>query len=369
MAKLQPINPTGQLLTIEDIRAYYTENQLPTAAIDVHFPLSQTLDGSWRTIMGQTNKLNIAADPIESKSSIPVSGRRGYKSVQGELATFGKAFEMDADDFERWHKLQENFARTQNADTAAQLLAFWDDDLANVRRALDNERRYLCYSLISNACSISFAAANSPYLRGLAAMEYPIESWQKDYHSGNNWNDASKDIIGDIQTYFIEPAKTRGFKIRSIKVSSTLFNYIRKNTAIQKYCATLVMNIYNTQAPPTLEAINAMLVEYFGVDAIQFEVIDDLITRENADGSYTTANPFNSVVAVGSPESTVGRFQWKQIYTESPQRETQESFFMVGSYKEEKDVPYGKVYGKAHAFPAVDAYNQMIFFKTNATVW
>jgi len=368
MAKSQPLSPTGQLLTIEDIRAFYDANPLPTSAIDVHFPLSQTMDGSWRTITNAMGEMNIAADPIQNKSSIPVSGRRGYKSVQGELATFGKAFEMDAADFERWHKLQENFARAQNADAAAQLLAFWDNDLANVRRALENERRYLGYSLISNGCSLEFAAANSPYLAGLAAMQYPVQTWQK-VKTGTTWTNAAATIIDDIKAFFIDLPKSKGIRIRSVKVSSELFGYIRANTQVKSYCATLVMHLMSQNIPPSLETVNAMLAIYFGVDAIQIEIIDDQITRENADGSYTTSNPFNSIMAVGSPEPAVGRFEWKQIYTESPQRETYQSFFMVGSYKEEKDVPYGKVYGKANAFPVVDAYSHMVFLKTNAAAW
>lgn len=366
--KTQPLFATG-LLTAQDIQLYFDDLPIVESPIDNYFPLEQIYNDQWKTVENASILKNIAADPITNKSSIPVSGREGYQAITGDLATFGKAFKKDADDFEKWYKLQEEFATANDVATADKLLKFWSNDLANIQMAHENERRSLCYEILSNACSIGFTVENSPYLRGLALNDYPVATAQKE-SVGTSWSDPDALILDDIQTYFIDLPRTLGFKLSKIKVNADWFNYIRKNTQIQQYCATIVQNLFSTQAPPTIEAVNGMMSSYFGAsNSISFEIIDEEITREKANGTTVTANPFKNGVAVGSPISQVGRFPWKKLFTESPEREVFTSFYMTGSYKNNTDVPFGKIYGKAKAFPAIDDYNRMIYLKIDATAW
>lgn len=141
---------------------------------------------------------------------------------------------------------------------------------------------------------------------------------------------------------------------------------MRKNTQIQKYCANLVSNLFNTQSPPTLEAVNAMLSSYFN-NQVVVKVIDEKTTRATRNDVKTTANPFKDGVAVFSQTPVFGHFEWNDIPV-IDSRETPESFFIVGNYRN-IDPNYSKIYAKGRAFPVVDSYADNFYLKIDAVAW
>jgi hypothetical protein len=362
--KFQPVTPAG-IITIEDIMAWYKTNPWPLGAIDAVAPLEETDQDTWKTIQNAAYELNEAADPISSGSSVPVAGREGYVSVMGGFGEFGKGRDMDSDQLEKFNNLKIKFAKLRSPQVAQQLVNFYGNDLAFVRRAVQAERTYLTYALLSNACSISFLQANSPYLRGIAAMAYPVASWQKTNTSAS-WATASTEILTDIQG-IIDLAEGYGVRLSKIKINKTWFNHVRNNTQVQKQCATLVQNIFSVENRPTLATVNAMLQVYFDQN-IAFEVVDEQITRAAIDDTKTTANPFADGVAVFTVTTQVGRFVHKPIYIDSPDKEAYESFFLVGQ-KKETDPNYSKIYAKAKGFPVIDSYNDNVYLKINAVAW
>ena len=94
----------------------------------------------------------------------------------------------------------------------------------------------------------------------------------------------------------------------------------------------------------------------------------DRILRTLADGTKTTANPFADGVVVFTAATQVGRFVWKPIYIDDPLRETHESFFLVGNYKN-VDPSYSKIYVKGKGFPVVDTYADNFYLKADAVAW
>ena len=362
--KQQPVNPAG-IITIEDILAWYKANPWPLGSIDAVAPLEETEQDTWKTIQNAAYELNEAADPLHSGSSVPVAGREGYTTVMGGFGEFGKGRDMDADQLEKFNNLKIKFARTKNPQVAQQLVNFYGNDLAFVRRAVQAERTYLTYALLSNACSIEFLTANSPYLTGIAAHTYPVASWQKDAVAAS-WATASTEILTDIQG-IIDTAESYGRTLRKIKLNKTWFNHVRNNTQVQQQCATLVQNIFSVENRPTLATVNQMLQVYFDQD-IAFEVIDEKITRAAIDDTKTTENPFADGVAVFTVATQVGRFVYKPIYIDSPDKEAYESFFVVGQ-KKETDPNYSKVYSKAKGFPVIDSYDDNMYIKINAVAW
>lgn len=365
MPKNKPINPAGSIISVQDIQAFYLDNPLPPSAVESYFPIRQSTSKTWKTLSNSALKTNEAADPISLNSKVPVAGREGFKEVLGEMATFGKGREMTADDLEVFAELKRKFAELGNAAVASQLIDFYGNDLVFVRNAMHHEKAYLSHALLSAACSIDFVAANSPYMQGITAMQYPLAAWQKN-NTAASWAVAATDILADIASA-IELGRQYGKVFTKIKVSKNTFQNVRSNTGIQKYCATLVQNLYNTQSAPTLDAVNAMLMGYFDTD-IKFEVIDEFITRASADDVKTTINPFADNVAVFCQSTIVGHFAWNPIYIDDPTRETYESFFLVGNYKE-VDPSYSKIYAKGRGFPVVDTYADNFYLKTNAVAW
>jgi hypothetical protein len=362
--KEQPIQPAG-MLTVQDITAWYQDNPWPLGNVDAYFPLEMSDEDTWKTISPTSYLMNEAADPLSQSSSIPVAGREGFKTVMGGMAEFGKGREMTNKQIQQFEKLKKLVMETKNPAIAQQLVNYYGADLQFVRTAMMSERTYLSYALLSSACNIGFTAANSPYMQSLVNQDYPVEAWQKDDVS-TSWSNAAAEILTDIQNV-IDTAEARGKYLKKIKINRKWFGYVRMNTQVQKYCATMVQNLYSTQAPPTLLAINTMLQGYFDSD-IAFEVIDDKITRANADGTKTTAEAFADGVAVFTMDTQVGRFVWNPIYIDSPTQEIAESFFIVGNYKK-VDPNWNKIYAKSKGFPVIDTYADNFYLKVNAVAW
>lgn len=362
-AKNKPVLDT--ILTTADISAWFEDNQLPPSVAEASFPLTYNKTKTWKTRSNSVLMLNEAADPISLNSKVPVSGRNGFKDIMGDMATFGKGREWDADEIEEFERLKMEFATMKNPAIATRLLDYYGKDLDFIRNAMRAEQSYLCWALVSNACNIQFLAAHSPYMQGLTAMDYGVATWQKD-NVATSWSAPAALILDDIES-ILNVGETYSKNFTTIKVNKKWFNYIRKNTQIQKYCATLVSNLFNTQAPPTLEAVNGMLAGYFSNQIVRIEVVDEKITRALRNDSKTTLNPFADGVAIFSQTPVLGRFEWNDIPIIDG-RETPESFFIVGNYRN-IDPNYSKIYAKGRAFPVVDTYADNFYLKIDAVAW
>jgi hypothetical protein len=202
-------------------------------------------------------------------------------------------------------------------------------------------------------------------MQGITAMDYGVDSWQKN-NVTTSWANAGAEILTDIASV-IDAGKVYGKNYLVMYVNKKWLTHIRNNTQIQKYCATLVANLFNTQAPPTLEAINTMLGQYFDVQ-VKFEMVDEVVTRAKADGTKVSENPFADGVAVFAQSSVLGHFEWNCIPIVDATRETYESFFLVGNYKQ-IDPSYSKMYAKGRGFPVIDTYAENFYLKIDAVAW
>lgn len=363
MGKQIPI--LDALLTVQDISAYYMRNPLPVSIASTVFPAVETDQKTWKTQSNLSEITNEAADPISSLSSVPVAGRPGYKDVMGGMLEFGKGREMDADDIEKFEELKRNFAKLKNPQAAQQLIDFYGDDLTFVRTAMVSQMAQMSWSLVSNACDFELVEANSPYLKGLAVMSYGVEAWQKDAVA-TSWSDPTSLILDDIESV-LDAGDTYKKSYQFIYINKKWFGYVRKNEQVQKQCATLAANLFNTQTRPTTEAVNTMLNEYFDT-TVKFIVVDEKITRASATDVKTTANPFADGVAVFSQQAQLGHFEWKKLAITDTTKEVYESFFVVGNYKQ-IDPSYSKIYTKGKGFPVIDTYPDNFYLRVNAVAW
>jgi hypothetical protein len=364
MAKNKPL-VLGSMITVQDIQGWYDDNPLPPSTAELAFPLIQSDQKTWKSLSNRTQMLNEAADPISLNSTVPVAGRDGYKDIIGEMASFGKGREMDADDIEKFDELKRKMASLSNPAIAQQLINFYGDDLSYVRSAMLAEMAYLDWALVSNACNIGFVTANSPYMTGMVAMDYSVDSWQKDEVS-TSWANAAAEILDDIEG-ILDTGEDYGKFYTLITVNKTWFGHIRKNTQIQTQCTSLAQSLIGAEVYPNLATINAMLSEYFN-GQVQIRVVDEKVTRVDLNGTKTTANPFADGVAVFSQIPQLGHFEWNQVPIVDASRETRESFFLVGNILK-IDPSYSKIYAKGRGFPVVDTYADNFYLRINAVEW
>ncbi len=356
----------GSMITVQDIQAWYAANPLPDSKAEAAFPLVKSKTDKWETISPASTATKKAASPISSTSTVPVVGRKGFKSVLGNMAEFGLGRKMNGEKIEEFEDLKIKFEENvSNKAVAQQLLDWFGDDLKFVRDAVINEMTYLDWALVSNACSFSFISSNSPHLIGVNPMEYPIEAWQKIVNA-TAWSNPASQIITDIYNA-IELGKTKNKRINTVTVNQKNFQYVRQNTQVQEFTTTLLGSLTGVATPPNLERVNQMMEDYFGYP-VKFRVVDEEITRELADQTEVTENPFKNDVAVYSQTEVLGRFQWKSLAIIDNTRETAESFFTVGNVKQ-VDPSNAKTYSKAKGFSVVDTFADNIYQKTNAVNW
>lgn len=364
MPKNKPVT-IGSVLSVQDVKAWYLDNPILPTKAEQAFPLIPSGKTTWKTISNSSLPLNEAADHMSLNSTIPVSGRPGFKDVIGEMTTFGKGYEWTADEIEQYNKLKSDFAQLQDQQSALALLNFYGDDLSKVRQSMVAQMSYMDWSLISNACNYSFLQANSPYMQGITAMAYPIASWQKDAVT-TSWADAASLILDDIQAA-LDLGEDNSKQFVTIYINKKWFNYVRKNTQIKNQTITLVGSLIGANNNPNLEQINSMLASYFD-DEVRFEVINEKVTRSSLQDVKTTASPFADGVAVFAQGNALGHFEHNQIPIIDPTSEVYESFFLVGNYTK-IDPSYAKIYGKGRAFPVVDTYADNFYLKINAVAW
>lgn len=364
VGKLQPANPNS-LLTIQDVSAWYRANPLPLGEIDTFFPLDEADSTTWKTISNIDFETNEAADPVNDEAPIPVAGREGFKTVMGEMTTMGKGREMTADTLKKFEKLKASFATLENSQNAQKLVDHYGKDLAFIRKAIEAQRVFLCWTLLSNACSIEFSATNSVYFQGITSMDYPVAAWQKD-DVATSWVDPAALILDDIQSV-VDAAKVEGRTYAEIKINDIWFGWVRKNTQIKNQTITLLASLTGAQTNPSLTDINAMLSNYFQF-SIRFVVINEQIGRGQLNGTKLVANPFANGVAVFTVGTQVGRFEWYSLFILDTSVETVENYFIVGT-KLWTDPNKMKNYTKAQAFPVVDSFADNFYLRINAVSW
>lgn len=364
MPKNKPVR-IGSILSIEDVQAYYIDNPILLSRAEGAFPLKSSGKTTWKTISNAQLIENEAADHMSLNSTIPVSGRPGFKDIIGEMTTFGKGYEWNADEIEEYNKLKADFDQLGDAASAIALLNYYGDDLTKVRTSMTAQMSYMDWSLISNACEYSFLAANSIYMQGITAMLYPITAWQKDAVATTWANDAAL-ILNDIQSA-IDVGDDNNKSLTIIYINKKWFGYVRQNTQIRNQTLTLVGKLLEAENNPNLEQINAMLSQYFD-EEVRFEVINEKVVRSSLQGVKTKANPFKDGVAVFAQSTVLGHFEWNKIPIIDPTSEVYENFFLVGNYVQ-IDPSYAKIYGKGRAFPVVDSYADNFYLKVDAVAW
>lgn len=365
MAKNQPV-VVGSILSMPDITAWFNDNPVLPSAAELHFPKQENMKGkTWQTISNINQPLNEAADHISLNSPVPISGREGFESVIGEMTSFGKARDWDADKIEQFNDLKIRFAELNNQTAANQLVDFYGNDLSFLRQSMNAQMAYMDWSLISNACSYSFLRANSPYLVGITAMDYPVSTWQKTAVT-KSWSDSTADILEDIQTT-LDAGEDENKFYQYIFINKKTARWIRGNEGIKANTITLVGSLVGADNNPTIEMINEMMATYFDQE-VKFIVVNEKVSRESLAGVKSTSNPFADGVAVYSQTMTLGHFEHNGIPIIDTTKEAKEDFFIVGN-KLEVDPSYSKTYVKGRGFPVVDTYADNSYVKVDAVSW
>lgn len=350
----------SSLIGTADITAYMNKYAVAPKSDDKFFKTLNQKGSFWSTVTINGSS-NTAAGIITGEATTPVFSRPEVKSVIGQMLTIGGGYNMSEKDIQEFYELKMKFDSSKNAGDAQALLDFYGNDIQKCRSLIQNEKNYLNWSLLSNACNITNTLANSSYSTSMAVTSYPVEGWQKD-ESGTDWSNTASLIVTDILAV-VEAGRAKQKRYTKMFVNSKTFGYIRKNLEVQNNCASRISVVLASTGMPSEATINQMLNELCG---IQIVVISDLVDRESAAGIITTSEVFANDVAVFAESDMIGHWSYNDLVLGN--LEVREGYYKIGNILK-ADPNYSKTYAKAEGFSVIDSYASNFYFKTNAVAW
>lgn len=365
MAQQVNTNVGNGLFTSEDVKAWYAANPLPASKVEASFPRSFTDQEMWSTVSPTDDLSNVQAVQMNADSPVPVIGNSGLAKVSGDFMVAGLGVKMEGKEIAEFEKRAAYFASNGTDAAALDMVNYYGNFSARVRAAQMVHYAVSCWGIVSNACKLTLDATISPFIQGVASVEYPLSAWQKNAVT-TSWADKTALILNDIQSA-VSTGEANGKNFTKIFINQTWFNYVRNNEQIQKYCATTIGNLTSTYTQPTLEAVNSMLSVAFD-GAVEFEIVKDKFKRLQTNGTYAQSSIFQDGVAVFAQSLVLGRFGWRNLPGVNPTIESREDFYTVGTVRN-ADPNMIKVYTKSESNGIVDTFADNFYLKINAVAW
>lgn len=354
---------------IEGLSAQMVQARLNTAdstpfLFGKHFPVRKVTGFTWRTLQNQLAKKNVAADLHTDNGTVLRKRRPLFESAKGDIPFISISREMTRSQIKDY---QTELALAQDADATA-LVRFWGDDVDYCFNGVQSELEYIAWALASNAGKLSFTTTNNATFANEFDLDYDVYDEQKK-STGTDWGDAATaDIIGDL-TKIVKQAKALSLNPKFAFVNLDQLYKICSAEQIIKACASYLANAVGISQTPDLTAVNQMLAKQAWLNGLQLRVIDQTITREFADGSATSANPFADNRMILAEHEVLGSTQYDILADDAPNIvRAVRSHTVVKKYSTVE--PRTEVtIGEADAVPVFDTAYRNIYIKTDKQSW
>ena len=329
-----------------------------------HFPVKKVNGFMWRTLQNQLYKKNVAADLHTDNGTIIRKRRPVFETAKGDIPFISISRELTRSEIKDY---QTALALASDSDATA-LVQYWGEDVDFCFNGVQSELEYIAWQLASNAGKLSFTTTNNATYANEFDLDYDVDDEAK-VATGSDWSDASgADVIGDLAK-IIKAAKDYNLNPKHLFVNLDEFYKIASTEQIIKACASYIQNAVNMAQTPDLESVNKMLARQAWLNGIQLHVIDQTITRELADGTQTSGNPFIDGRALLSESATLGTTQYDIL--------NEDNNLILRSVRSHTVVKkYGTVepqseitIGQADAVPVFDTAYRNIYIKTDAEAW
>lgn len=331
-----------------------------------YFPVKKVTGFDWKMLTNQLAKRHVAADLHTDNGTIIRKRRPLFESAKGDIPYIAISREMERSEMKRY---QTERAQAQDED-ATKLVEFWGEDIDFCAIGVQSELEYIAWKLLSNAGVMKFTTTTNATFANEFDLDYDVYDEQK-VATLTDWGDrANADIIGDLKT-IIENAKKQGRNPRYAFVNLDELYRICSAEQIIKQCASFASNALGISQTPDLTAVNAMLAKQAWLNGVQLRVIDQDITREFADGSTTSGNPFEDHRLVLSETDKLGTTQYDIL------NDNKASSCILRAVRSHTVIKkYGTIepntevtIGEADAIPVLDSAYRNIYVRTDKTDW
>lgn len=358
------VNTLIQGLTQQMVQARLNTADATPFLFGTHFPVRKVNGFIWRTLGNQLAKRNVAADLHTDNGTIVRKRRPIFESAKGDIPFISISREMTRSEIKEY---QTELAFAQDED-ATRLVQYWGEDVDFCFNGVQSELEFIAWALASNAGKLSFTTTNNATYANEFDLDYDVDAEMK-RATGSDWNNAaSADIIGDLAT-LVKFAKDNSLNPKFAFINLEELYRICSADQIIKACASYIQNAVGMAQTPDLATVNAMLAKQAWLNGIQLRVIDQTITREFADGSQTSGNPFANRRLILSETERLGTTQYDILQENSDLiLRAERAHTIVKKYGTAE--PQSEVtIGQADAVPVFDTAYRNVYVKTDGNAW
>lgn len=329
-----------------------------------YFPLKKINGFNWNLLTNQLTNAHVAADLHADNGTIVRKKRPIFERASGDIPYVAIGREMSRSEMKDY----QTAAALAQDPAATELVNFWGADVDFVFDGVNSELEYIAWALLSNAGKLAFTTSNNATFANQFDLDYQVDDNQKKY-TGTNWGTAnSADVIGDLVT-LIKAAKAMGLNPKYGFVNLDTFYKIASADQIIKACASFAQNALNIAQTPNLETVNQMLARQAWLNGVQLRVIDQTVTRELADGTQSSDNPFVTDRLILSETEKLGSTQY-DVLAESNEMILKAQRAHIGVKKYGTVEPKGEVtIGEADALPVLDSAYRNLYVKVDGNAW
>lgn len=329
-----------------------------------HFPVRKVVGFDWKTLTNQMEKKNVAADIHADNGTIARKRRPLFESAKGDIPYIAISREMRRSDIKEYQAAR---ALAQDADATA-LVQYWGEDVDFCFNGVQSELEFIAWQLASNAGSLRFTTSNNATFANEFDLDYDVDDEAK-VKTASKWSEsASADIIGDLIA-LVKKAKARGMNPKFVFMNLDEFYKVASSDQMIKACASYLANAVGTAQTPNLEQVNAALANQAWLNKLQIRVIDQDITRELADGSTITGNPFADARLVISESERLGSTQYDILeVSEANVIRSVRSHTVVKKYGTIEPLSEVTI-GEADAIPVLDTAYRNLYVRTDGQDW
>lgn len=357
------VNTLIQGLTQQMVQARLNTADAKPFLFGTHFPVRKVNGFNWRTLQNQLERKNVAADLHADNGTIARKRRPVFESAKGDIPFIAISRELSRSEIKDY---QTALAFAQDAD-ATKLVQFWGNDVDFCFNGVQSELEYIAWAMASNAGKLSFTTTTNATFANEFDLDYDVDD-DKKVKTASDWSNKSADIIGDL-VRIIKAAKAKGLNPKFIFLNLDEFYKIASSEQIIKACASFASNALGIAQTPDLASVNAMLARQAWLNGMQLRVIDQTITREFADGSQTSGNPFESNRLILSETERLGSTQYDILQEDDQLILRAERAHTVikkyGTIEPKSEVTIGQ----ADAIPVFDTAYRNVYVRTDAKDW
>ena len=330
-----------------------------------HFPVVRKNGFEWKTLTNQLQKRNVAADIHTDNGTIVRKKRPIFEVAKGDIPFISISRDMKRSDIKDY---QTALALAQDAD-AAQLVRYWGEDVDFCFIGVQSELEFIAWALASNAGKLSFTTTNNATFANEFDLDYQVDEDVQKKYTATNWGNANNaDIIGDLATA-IKTAKGNGMNPKFGFINLSQLYKICSAEQIIKACASYMANAVGVSQTPDLAQVNAMLAKQAWLNGLQLIVIDQEITREFADGTQTSGNPFADDRMILAENRILGSTQYDILASSNENIiRVERSHTVVKRYGTIEPTSEVTI-GEADAIPVFDTAYRNVYLKTDGSAW